>query len=125
MSGLKIRKCEYCHKKCSTPCETLNQAESCIRYKFINPKNIKTMKSLIVGTFFGLLFILLLLSGCAVKKGCPGKITSTEGQRQKEILFGALTSEQIQSIQEYYAKNPNTTDSIVVQPWMGSEVIKN
>lgn len=121
--GVLQRKCLYCHKKSTAPCESLLQAEKCIKYKFVNPKNIKSMRTIIIGTFLGLLFIGLLLSGCSVQKGCPAKITSVENQ--KEALFGTLTAEQIQSIQDYYAKNPNTTDTVIVQPWMGSELIKN
>lgn len=68
------------------------------------------------GAILGILFILLLtISGCV----------SSKKTNQKEILFGSLTSEQIESIQKYYESNPNTTDTVIVQPWMGSELINN
>lgn len=36
MSGLLERRCEYCGKKCSTPCETQKQSATCSR----NPNHV-------------------------------------------------------------------------------------
>lgn len=103
--GVRQRKCTYCFKTSTCPCETQKQADRCPRNKTkINKRFVKQnrmkIKHILIGGLFAILFLSVLLSGC-----------STNRISVKELEMRAT----------YKDRNPNHQDTVIIEKWMFSE----